>query len=82
MLPGFVAAAGTMQETVFQCLQSWIRHVDVPGEEVARNPILSAAFDALEKVELHETAVDFLVEVRGSSTPSALRTWHLSCAWS
>lgn len=52
------------QETVFQCLQSWVRHVDVPGDELARNPLLPAAFDALKKLELFETAVDLLVEVR------------------
>lgn len=52
------------QETVFQCLQSWVRHVDVPGDELAGNPLLPAAFDALKNVELFETAVDLLVEVR------------------
>ena len=51
------------QKTVFQCLQSWVRYVDVPGDELARNPLLPAAFDALGKEELFETAVDFLIEV-------------------
>ncbi|CAN0094321.1 unnamed protein product, partial [Ectocarpus fasciculatus] len=51
------------QETVFQCLQSWVRHVNLPGDEVVRNPLLSAAFDALGNQELFETAVDLLVEV-------------------
>ena len=49
---------------MFQCLQSWVRHVDVPGDELAGNPLLPAAFDALKNVELFETAVDLLVEVR------------------
>lgn len=48
---------------MFQCLQSWVRHVNVPGDEVVRNPLLSAAFDALGNQELFETAVDLLVEV-------------------
>ncbi|CAB1115460.1 unnamed protein product [Ectocarpus sp. CCAP 1310/34] len=52
-----------VQETVFQCLQSWVRHVNVPGDEIVRNPLLSAAFDALGNQELFETAVDLLVEV-------------------
>lgn len=51
------------QETVFQCLQSWVRHVNIPAEDLVRNPLLAAAFDALGKQELFETAVDFLVEV-------------------
>lgn len=52
------------QETVFQCLGSWVRHVNVPGDDLVRNPLLSAAFDALGNQELFETAVDLLVEVR------------------
>ncbi|CAN0372758.1 unnamed protein product, partial [Hapterophycus canaliculatus] len=53
----------TVQETVFQCLQSWVRHVNVPGDELVRNPLLPAAFAALGNQELFETAVDVLVEV-------------------
>ncbi|CAN0101819.1 unnamed protein product, partial [Ectocarpus sp. 12 AP-2014] len=60
---GPLGAEIMVQETVFQCLQSWVRHVNVPGDEVVRNPLLSAAFDALGNQELFETAVDFLVEV-------------------
>lgn len=52
------------QETVFQCMQSWIRYVDVPAEEVVQNPLLPAAFEALTTPDLFETAVDLLVEVR------------------
>lgn len=49
---------------MFQCLQSWVRHVNVPGDELVRNPLLVAAFAALGNLELFETAVDVLVEVR------------------
>lgn len=48
---------------MFQCLGSWVRHVNVPGNDLVRNPLLSAAFDALGNQELFETAVDLLVEV-------------------
>jgi transportin-3 len=48
---------------IFQCLQSWIRHTDVPPESVASLPLLSAAFDSLKKDELFESAIDLLVEV-------------------
>lgn len=55
------------QETVFKCLQSWVRYVDVPAAELVKNPLLLAAFDSLGKHELFETAVDLLVEVRFST---------------
>lgn len=48
---------------MFQCLGSWVRHVNVPGDELVRNPLLPAAFGALGNQELFETAVDLLVEV-------------------
>ncbi|CAN0313886.1 unnamed protein product [Pylaiella littoralis] len=60
---GPLGAEVMVQETVFKCLQSWVRHVNVPGDELVRNPLLSAAFDALGNQELFETAVDLLVEV-------------------
>lgn len=61
------AAIVTPQETVFQCLGSWVRHVNVPGDDLVRNPLLLAAFNALGEQELFETAVDLLVEVRGGN---------------
>lgn len=61
---GRVCVNETQQETVFQCLGSWVRHVNVPGDDLVRNPLLPAAFDALGNQELFETAVDLLVEVR------------------
>eukprot|EP00903_Cladosiphon_okamuranus_P011653 g10961.t1 len=60
---GPLGAEVMVQETVFQCLGSWVRHVNVPGDELVRNPLLLAAFDALREHELFETAVDLLVEV-------------------
>lgn len=48
---------------MFQCLGSWVRYVNIPAEELVRNPLLPAAFDALGKRELFEPAVDLLVEV-------------------
>lgn len=60
---GPLGAEVMVQETVFQCLQSWVRHVDVPAQELVRSPLLQAAFDALAKRELFETGVDLLVEV-------------------
>lgn len=77
LLLAFFAAALTLhlQETVFQCMQSWVRYVNVPADEVVRNPLLPAAFDALENRALFETAVDFLVEVRRDSEESVLELY-------
>lgn len=64
---------------MFQCLQSWVRYVAIPGDELVRNPLLPAVFDALGKRELFETAVDLLVEVRAASWSS--KAWTgVSCA--
>eukprot|EP00752_Nemacystus_decipiens_P010447 g9307.t1 len=60
---GPLGAEVMVQETVFECLGSWVRHVNVPGDDLVRNPLLLAAFDSLGNQELFETAVDLLVEV-------------------
>lgn len=60
-----VLCTRSSQETVFQCLASWVRYVNIPAEELVRNPLLPAAFDALGKRDLFEPAVDLLVEVGG-----------------
>ncbi|CAM9473964.1 unnamed protein product [Scytosiphon promiscuus] len=60
---GPLGAEVMVQETVFQCLQSWVRHVNVPGDQLVSSPLLPAAFEALGNQELFETAVDVLVEV-------------------
>ena len=35
----------------------------IPADELVRNPLVAASFDALQKPELFEPAVDLLVEV-------------------
>lgn len=66
---------------MFQCLQSWVRHVDVPGDELAGNPLLPAAFDALKNAELFETAVDLLVEVRKRRVSNFITYYVLVIVW-
>ncbi|CAM9856354.1 unnamed protein product, partial [Phaeothamnion confervicola] len=52
-----------VQESVFKCLQSWLRYCDIPPDDLAAHPLFPAAFGALANPDLFETAVDFLVEV-------------------
>jgi transportin-3 len=53
-----------VQETVFQCLQSWVRYTDIAPAELAAHPLFPAAFDALRTPDLFEAAADLLVQVR------------------
>lgn len=53
-----------------------MRHVNVPGDELVRNPLLPAAFAALGNQELFETAVDVLVEVRMSMWMPSVACQH------
>ncbi|CAM9622957.1 unnamed protein product [Discosporangium mesarthrocarpum] len=60
---GSMGSEVMVQETVLKCLQSWVKYVDVPPDDLCRSPLLEAAFPAMENPGLFETAVDFLVEV-------------------
>lgn len=52
-----------VQETIFQCLQSWVRYTEIPPEELSAHPLLPAAFDALSNSDLFEASIDLLIEV-------------------
>ncbi|KAG5187740.1 armadillo-type protein [Tribonema minus] len=71
LLLGFLSevAAGPLgqdvmvQETIFQCLQSWVRYTSIPPADLAAHPLFPAAFDALRTPDLFEAAADLLVQV-------------------
>ena len=51
-----------MMQRMLKCLTSWLRHVPMPSNELARSPILGYSFSALASPDLFDVAADFLVE--------------------
>ncbi len=56
-------------ECLFKCLQSWIRHSEVPADAVAKTNIFQLAFEKLGSPSLFEPAIDLLVD--------SLRTYYV-----
>ncbi len=59
----------TILERLFKCLQSWIRHSEIPADAVAKTNILQLAFEKMNVPSLFEPAIDLLVET--------LRTYYI-----
>ncbi len=56
-------------ERLFKCLQTWIRHLEVPADAVAKTNLFQLAFEKLNIPSLFEPAMDLLVET--------LRTYYV-----
>ncbi len=71
LLQGFsvTETSESILERLFKCLQSWIRHSEVPADAVAKTNILQLAFERINIPSLFEPAIDLLVET--------LRTYYV-----
>ncbi|KAJ1449981.1 armadillo-type protein [Pelagophyceae sp. CCMP2097] len=54
--------AAQLNESVFACLESWIRSCDVPADKLASNALFLGCFDAFNHPQLFDVAADVVVE--------------------
>ncbi|KAH3731981.1 armadillo-type protein [Pelomyxa schiedti] len=52
-----------IQEAVFRCFVSWLRHAKISPLLLVNNPLVVASFDALQCPDLVETVVDAICEL-------------------